>query len=287
MAIAEKSLWQRKIKVLEAINALILTVMDALLGWSVSVSLDMAVITVAVSTAVLLSVVRVFTTNQNLLERCHLDKKKLRQLASEGRRAKTKAVQLRCKQIKNMIGMKALKQEVFPLVVSIVPIVCIALWCFERLGYHPPRENEAVEVMAYFRVSQVDQLVHLVPENGLSVDAGWVKEIELAKAADGQPYGLASWTVRGSARGQAYRLVFRYGGKKYEHELLVGQETYSTPIKKQGQSAFSAVQLKMRTYRPFGVVGGIRWLGLAPWLVGYLVMVIPLAWLLKRILRIH
>ena len=272
---------------LEPIRDLVLVVMDSLLGWLLAMSKDGAIVVVAGATAGLLSAVRMFTTNQDLLKRCHLDKKRLRQLAGEARKAKAKAELSRCRQVKKMIAMKTLKQEGLPLVVSIVPIVCIALWCFERLGFHPPQDKEAVEVVAYFRVSQVGQIVHLVPEDGLSVEDGWVKEIEVAKAADGQPYGLARWTVRGAARAQAYPLVFRYGGKKYEHELLVGQEIYSEPIKKQGNSAFSAVQLKMETYRPFGLVPGIRAIALPPWLLGYLLIVIPLSALLKKLLRIY
>ena len=106
---------------LELLHDLVLAVMDALLAWTLSVSRDMAILIVAASTAGLLSVVRVFTTNQNLLQRCHLDKKRLRQLAAQARKVKAKAELSRCKQVKNMIAVKALKQEVLPLVVSIVP----------------------------------------------------------------------------------------------------------------------------------------------------------------------
>ncbi len=208
---------------LDPIRDLIMVVMDTLLAGLLALPKDGTLLVVAGATAGLLSVVRMFTTNQNLLKRCHFDKKRLRALAAQARKAKTKNVVSRCKQIKNMIAKKTLKQEVLPLMVSIIPIICIATWCFERLGFHPPGNKEDVEVVAYFRVSQVGQLVHLVPEDGLSVAKGWVKEIEVAQAADGQPYGLASWIVRGTARAQTYPLVFRYAGKQYEHELLVGQ----------------------------------------------------------------
>jgi hypothetical protein len=52
------------------------------------------------------------------------------------------------------------------------------------------------------------------------------------------------------------------------------------------ESGVLSAEVRMRPYRPFGVIPGIPWVGFDPWLVGYLLVAIPLVPLLKWALRI-
>jgi len=59
---------------LETITALCLAVTDPLLDWVLHLPRDVALLLVAVGTALILTVVRIFATDQDLLRRCKEDR---------------------------------------------------------------------------------------------------------------------------------------------------------------------------------------------------------------------
>lgn len=101
----------------------------------------------------------------------------------------------------------------------------------------------------------------------------------------GQPGGVARWRLSARPRAQPYPLVFRLRDRTFHRDLLVGQRTYSTPIVADAAGQLGA-EIRMRQARFLGVVPGLGEF-FPPWLVAYLILVIPLAVVTKRLLRVY
>ena len=310
---------------LEAINDFFLSLADPLLGGLLHVPRDVALIVVAVGTALILTLVRLVTTDQELLGRCDHDKKRLKErikaikrqdehktaheqiervrddLTRQGHdvdpedadklekvltRALTRADLQGLRSTKNAVGLKTLRQELLPLLVSLPLIILIATWAFARLGYHAPPAAEPVEITMYLPRSAAGSLIHMVPQEGLSASEGWVREVKV-ETDMGQTYGVARWEVSGAASEDPYPLQVKHRSESYEHGLLLGQEKYAAPLKFFDDRGEYVLEADLKPYKPFGVIPSIPFLPFAPWLVGYLVIVIPFVPLLKRVTGIH
>jgi hypothetical protein len=275
---------------LEVWNRVSLGVFDALLGWSLRLPADVTLILVGVLSAAVLTGVRLFTTNQDLLRRAAADKKRLRHLIREAKARGDGDSVKRHRAVAGMVAVTQLKAEGLPLVVSLVPIAMLATWCFHRLAYHPPRAGEAVEVVAYTPVSAVSAVgvMHVVPQDGVAADR-WVQPI-VESDYHGQKTGRAAWRIWAPAAdaGQPLRLTFRFKEHTADRELRVGEQTYAEPFVHHSDEL--QTQLKMRPLKLFGVVPGLNFPGgveiLPPWMVGYLLIVVPFVFVLKRVARI-
>lgn len=264
-------------------NDTCLTICDFLLGWTLRLPADLTLVTVAILSAAVLIFIRPLTTDQDLLRRVADDKKRLRQLIHRAKLAGDRESVRRYRRTVSMVGLAAVKSEGLPLLAAILPIAVLATWCMFRLEFHPPRAGEPVALTVYVPVSAAGELVHAVPQDGLDSD-GWVRRFE-AVTDEGPPYAVATWQLEGPARGDPYAVTFRVRQDTFRHDLLVGQATYSTPLVDHGDQVLSEVRMKPR--KLFGVVPGIPALLCPPWLVAYLIIVIPLVPLLKRVTRIH
>ena len=92
-------------------NSIILTIGDPLLGWMLGLDRNIALFIVAIGTALILTLVRLFTTNQNLLGRCKKDKARLKQLMREAKKTGDKDAVARYRTTTGQIGMKSMKAE--------------------------------------------------------------------------------------------------------------------------------------------------------------------------------
>jgi uncharacterized membrane protein (DUF106 family) len=270
---------------LELINNLILRVTDPLLGWSLALPRDLALLIVAGGSAAVLTLARKLTTNQEYLARCHRDKQRLRQLIREAKQRGDRDALQRMHRTRTMIALRQMKAEGRPLLAALLPIVLLATWAFQRLEYHPPDPGEPVAFNAYFPMSAVGRTVHVVPQDGLEAADGWIREVTAVTDA-GPPYGLATWTLSAAARTEPYELVLRRGDRTWSHALRVGLRIYEPPLLNHDEELV-ATEIKLRAYKPFGVVPGIAAAGLPAWLVGYVLVVALLAPALKRTLKIH
>lgn len=269
---------------LELWNKASLGVFDVLLGWLLALPSDVAIFTVAIGSALILTGVRLFTTNQDLLHRAAADKKRIATLIRQAKLARDKEAIQRYRATKSMIALKTFTAEGMPLVASLLPIAMLATWCINRLEFHPPRENEPVQVRFYTPVSAIGQVMHLVPEPGLTADGGCIREIE-AGSYNNVAQGVSTWTLRGAKADRPYSLTFRYKDETYHHDLLVGQRTYSPSLVIPNDHVAS--ELKMRPLKLFGIVPGIEAIVFPPWLVGYLIIVVPFVFITKKVLRIY
>ena len=258
-------------------------IFDAALGWLLGWSWTATLVVVAAATGVVLALVRRVATNQDLLRRADEDRRTLKRLAREARARGDREAVRRMRTTKSMVALRVMPQESLPLLLSILPIALLATWAFNRLGYLPPEGGEQVEVVFYAPVSAVGEAVHLVPEDGLSAGQ-WVRPIELGDV-QGQPSGIARWTVSAPAREQPHRLTFRFRGTSFQRDLLVGRPTYAPPLVADETGEIGA-ETKLREARLLGLIPGLGEF-FPPWLVAYLILVIPLAVVIKRVLKVY
>jgi len=275
--------------VLDLLNDICLSIGDPLFGWLLHLPNHVAIVIVAVATSAILTFVRLFTTNQDRLRRCKEDKKRLKELAREARRDRDKEARKRYRTTVSRISGKLMAAEGKPLLVSIVPIAILAVWCFARLGYVPPRAGEPVTVKAYYQVSAIDRTTHLVPQEGLSVEEGWVRRVvdDPDTRPGVPPNGLAVWTLRSDEPDRTYDLAIHYGGKTYTRSLEVGKRTYAPRYEFYGDSPLQCTEVVMKPFKPFGFVPEIPLIAMPPWLVAYLGLAIPFVFLLKWLFHIH
>ena len=272
---------------LDLINTGILSVMDLLLGWVLHLPMDVVLLIVAVGTGALLTVARIFTTDQDLLRRCSDDRKRLKELLKKAKRAKDADAVGRHRMTLRLVASKAAASEWRPLLLAILPLAFLGTWAWQRIAYVPPRADEPLRVILYLPVSAEGEVVHVVPMDGVETEGGWVQRAAVVASDEGPPDTLAVWTLRAKAASDPYDLSFRYRGKTYRHPLLVGHRTYAGPIIFHDSPDVICSKVDLPEAKLLGLVPGIRWLAVQPWLVAYFLIAIPSVMLLKRVLGIY
>jgi len=222
-------------------NNAMVAVMDVLLGWSLHLPASTALIVVSVLSAAALTWARVLVTDQEMLRRCAADKKTLGRLIRQTKRnrdvdkAARKADVKRYKLNKNLVALKTLKAEGKPLLVSLIPILLLATWAFARLAYVPVPDGEPVQVSAYFPLSAVGEVAHIVPQEGLDCDTGWIAGIVADVDVDATPTNaVAVWELNGRAQPEPYALKLRWRDETWVQPLRIGGTTYEAPVTPHG-----------------------------------------------------
>jgi uncharacterized membrane protein (DUF106 family) len=282
---------------LDTWNDLSLTVGDFVLGWLLRLPRDLTLAFVALFTALLMIGVRRFTTDQDLLRRAAEDNRRLKQLAREARRESDKKSLQRYKTTRSLIALIKLKAEGLPLLVSLLPIGLLATWALYRLEFLPVRAGETVELAVYTPVADAGEVIHVVPVDGVVADGGWVRQVEVVSEADEKPYGLATWRFRAEGKPEPYTLTFRVKDRSFNRELRVGQRIYAPPVVEHGDDYLSEWKYANEWHRaPYQWLAwipgipGVRTLdsfGLPAWLIGYIILVIPLTLVFKRLLNVY
>jgi uncharacterized membrane protein (DUF106 family) len=270
--------------VLDRLSDFIVRVMDLPLGWLLRLPSDVQLFIVAIGSALILAVVRKFTSNQDLLRRCRADQTRQKALLREAKARKDGDAVKRHRATLGMIAIKQFRQEGGPMLASLLPIVLLATWAFHRLEFHPPAAGEPVEFTASFPISAVGKITHIAPVEGVAAPDGWLREI-VAVTDHGPAHGEATWRVSAAASPAPHVLRVRYGGQTYEHPLQAGAPTYEPAVKTHDER-LTATEVKLRPVKLFGVVPSLPALFFPPWLVAYLLIVIPSVPLIKRVLRI-
>ncbi|MFP4104591.1 MAG: hypothetical protein ACLFVU_00745 [Phycisphaerae bacterium] len=267
-----------------------LNIADVVLGWLLVLPGALAAVGLAVLSAVAMVLLRWISTDQEYLGRCTRDKKRLKRLARDARRRKDKDAARRFKATRNLVQVKLLKAEGRPLLLSIPIIAFLGTWGYYRLEYKPPRENENVTLELSLPPSSVGSLVTLVPQEDLEAER-WISRVATGK---GEPaHGIARWTVRGRRADADYRLEMRYREQTLEHPLRVGQPVYAEPVR-QHDARFLLPQSALRM-EPTRVLGFIPWFSpvtmvgafFPAWLVTYVLVVVPLVYLLKAVFKVY
>ena len=260
-------------------NDFSLNLFDFLLGWLLALPRQVGVVAIGLATAALVVIIRKWTTNQDRLRRAVADLQRLKELRRDARDAQDKDALSRLARTKGQIGILKVKAEGWPLLAILLPVTLLATWAFQRVAFQPPPSGEPIEVVALLPVSAENDVVHLVPQAGLKAVNGWVQAARVAN----DDKSTATWQLQADTAAEPYPLVIRWKADTLEHELLVGQRSYSTPRVQRGDEVEIAID--MRETRLLGIPGLGPWL--PAWIVGYLLVTIPAVPLLKRLLKIY
>ncbi len=268
-----------------------MTIGDPLLSWLLGLPRDIALLIVAVGTALILIGVRVLTTDQDLLGRCQKDKVRLKQLIREARKTCDKDAVARYRTTIGQIGIRTFKAEGKPLLASLLPIAILACWCWDQIAFMPLAPEEPIEVKAYFPVREIGKLVHIIPQQGIEVDGNWIQAIERDVDQKGKEVdnGVATWKLRCQHRDDPYALQIRYDSRVFAKDLIVDGRRYAQPIKFYDDDTVLCCEVDMadHEYHPLNIIPGFPGVFLPPWIVGYLIIVLPLSFLLKPMLRVY
>ena len=147
----------------------IVAFMDAIIGWTLNFQHLTIIILLGTTEALILTLIPKFVTNQDRLKRGNFDKKRLNQLIKEAKKKGDKDAIKRYRATIGSITSMTLKAQGLPLLISLIPVLFIALWAFGRIAYEPPQPGENVMIHAYFPTSQIGNLAHMVPQNGLQL----------------------------------------------------------------------------------------------------------------------
>lgn len=256
--------------------------LDVPLGWLLLLPRDVTLFLFALLTALLMTLARRWFTNQVLLRRCANDLRQLKQLKREATQAGDKPRRQRLQMTVAMIKQMQLPEDMKVLAVVIVPVAVLAIWAAERLDYRPPRVGEELVVRAYYPISSVDEVTHLVPTTGVELISSPIQIIQ----ADQQtpPVGMAEWSLRPTMAADELKLTIRHCGESAVHRVATGRATYLPPQQLHANERLTATEVLLKRYRPLNL--NTEWLGLPPWMVGYLVLTLLLVPRLKRLLRV-
>jgi uncharacterized membrane protein (DUF106 family) len=292
-----------EVGMLDLWNDISLAIFDTLLGWLLYLPSDIVLLALALLTGTIMVFTRPWVTDQDFLRRLDGDRRRIKELTAEAKRNKDCEALQRYRATNNRHALRKLTAEGKPLLLAIVPVALLATWAMYRVAFHPPRDHEEIEVIAYMpETTAIGELIHLVPETGLESNDNWIQVIakqpneptwwdrflvwlHLAEPSMPEPDAVASWTIKGKKRKEPYVLQIPFRDATVEHQLLIGQTTY-TDVLVPGDKDKPTTQIKLRPVLLFGVVPGFGDL-LPGWLVGYLIIVIPLVFALKWAFSIY
>lgn len=272
---------------IEMWNTLSLTVVDFLLGGLLRFPPTVAIVVVSVGSGAVLTLARLFTTDQETLRIAAEDRRRQKEWVREAKARKDKAAAARHNALRSRISLMTMNQEGKPMLVALPFVAMLATWAVERLEFHPPSVDEPVFITAYVPRARVGETLHLVPRPELESESGWISEVR-AGELQGVPCGIAEWTVRAADTEAAVdlELTFRMADATLRRGLILGGRTYA-PARKWFPDHQTRLDTELETVKPFGIVPGIPALAFPPWLVGYVLLVVPSVFLTKRLFGIY
>ncbi len=245
---------------------------------------DVTLLVFSVLTALLMTLARRWFTNQDLLQRCANDLRQLKQLDQEARQSRDTPRRQRLRNTVALVKRTQLTEDIKVLAIVLVPVAVLAMWAVERLDYLPPRVGDELVVRAFFPISSVEGVTHLVPTDGIELISSPIQIIH----ADSQtpPIGLAEWTLRPTSATDELTLTIRHHGESVVHRVAVGRSTYLPPQQLHPNERLKTTEIVLKRYHPLGLNLNTERLGLPAWMAGYLVLTLLLVPGLKRLLRV-
>lgn len=271
-------------------NNFSLTVIDFLLGWLLFFPLSVAILIVSVGSGAILTLARTFTTDQSLLKIAWEDRKRQKELVKEAKARGDKAAAKRHAANRTQISVMTLNQEWKPLLVSLLPIALLATWAVERLEFHPPAIDDEVTIVSYVPRRLAGQTMHIVPVEGLEPLGTWIARIEPSEFM-GIPCGEARWTLRAiepepNTAPLDFDLDFRVEEHTLASALRLGGRTYANARRWFPEHEIR-IDTDLQQVRPFGFVPGIEAIMFPPWLVAYILIVVPSVFATKKLFGIY
>lgn len=267
----------------DPVSAFIIGMADWIFGWVLLLPRDLSLLAVALITALLLVVVRRWTTDQAQLQRIQADRRILSRRLREAKAAGDKSAQAGLKLLRARAGWLKFKAEGRPLLWALAPIALIATWSYARLPDLPPRAGDEITVRLVHPVSASGGLAHLVPAPEWFETEQALQTLR-PETGESPRRAEAVWRVRWSETPAEGGLVFVSALGRFEHPIEGGRGRAPAREWIHDGAAGVVTRIDLEERRLFGVVPALP--GLPAWLVGYLVVVLALMPVIKRVFRI-
>ncbi len=242
---------------------------------------DVTLLVFSTLTALLMTLARRWFTNQDLLRRCAEDLRQLKRLKQEARQSRDKPKRQRLRNTVALVKQMQLGEDMKVLGVVLVPVAVLAMWAVERLDYLPPRVGDELVIRAFFPISSVDDVTHLVPTEGIELKSSPIQVIHADSRTP--PIGMAEWTLCPTSATDELKLTIRHRGESAVHRVTVGRTTYLPP---QQVHPNKTTEVVLKRYQPLGLNLKTETLGLPPWMAGYLRLTLLLVPGLTRLLQV-
>lgn len=261
-----------------------LLALDALLGWLLWLPRDVALLVVATTTAVVMTLARKWFTNQELLRRCAADVARLKSLLRDARRGQDNPAMKRLRGTMMLVKTTQLRADLRVLAVVIIPVALLAIWAAERFDFLPPRAGEELRLHAYYPLSSTDRITHLVPRQEIDLHSPAVQIVHVDPLDESR--AVATWRFVVKEPTDTLALTLRHQHETATHHVRVGRTTYLPARQLQSNHFLQESELELRRYSFLGLRPRSDVLGLAPWLWAYLAIAVPLVPLLRWAFRV-
>lgn len=268
---------------------------DAVFGWLLALPRDAALLALVTATILLTVAARRWCADQDRLRRCANDLRVLKSLKRAARQAgMARAERMRFEQTAARVRLIQLWGDLRVLSLVIVPLLWLATWASARFDYEPLEPGRVYTLTARLPLSSTGRVAHLVPEPWFAPETSLITRAAADPAMPG--WSRADWRVRfadtaklTASSGQQVSRAFtiRHGGESATHPVFLDGRRPSPAVvpSSDGATRFVESRLDIAEYRFLGWVPGWSAIGLAPWVVAYLllsVLGLPIA---KRVTR--
>ncbi len=256
---------------------------DALLGWSLALPRDLTLLVIVAVSVVLMLALRRLIAPLELLRAIADDEHRLRELISQAKQNGDVDARTRHRHVRALVAGARFRAELVPALASCLPLALLLTWAGTRLDSLPITAQTPFQLTARLPASSIGELVHLVPTDGVEVESGWIREVQIHNDEAGAQ-GTATWSLTVDASAKPYTLVVSFRDEAFVHPVLAGQGRYPQPRIDHGPHAQTDIALEK--YHPLQFVPGVPWAAMPPWVVGYLGLAIPLFLWGKRLAKL-
>lgn len=270
---------------------------DAVFGWLLALPRDAALLTIVAATILLTLAARRCCADQDRLRRCVNDLRMLKTLKRAARQAgMARAERMRFEQTAARVRLIQLWVDLRVLSLVIVPLLWLATWASVRFDYEPLVPGRVYTLTARLPLSSAGRVAHLVPEPWFAPETSLITRAAPDPALPG--WSRADWRVRFAGTGQAaapsrqqvsQALTIRHGGESATHPVFLDGRRPSPAVvpASDASTRFVESRLDVAEYRFLGVVPGWTAIGLAPWVVAYLLLSVLGLPIVKRVTRTY
>jgi len=151
---------------------------DWVLGWTTGLGPVYGVIAIGTFTGLGVNLYQKFFSDQKLLGRCKADLKKNKAFTAEAKKAGDKDKVTRLMNVSKRISGKYMGGSLKPALITIFPVIVVAMWTGSRLGFYPLEPNRDVRVTAFFE-DEAKGFAHIVPADGLKVTSNFISPVKI------------------------------------------------------------------------------------------------------------
>lgn len=261
-----------------------------LLGWTDSLPADAAFLIVCLLSVASMLVTKSLFSDASIARGVHADLRRLRQLLRQARRQGDRPAVRRHRRNRVRVLLVRIQNEFKAIGVSLLLVSVLVVWSQRHLQHRSIAPGQPFRVVLQLPASFDAQLVHLVPQEGVKAEDGYVRQLRASpdarreslpiRTAKPLPEAIAEWQL--AAEAGDHELLFRTPQSSCRHRVVVGTRPTADSIRTEQPGV--VIETKFLPYQPWKVVPGVPVLDCPPWLSGYLLIVIPLYLLGSRVL---